>query len=287
MLVCCLGDAVLDVVVTVADGLAQDDDVPARVELRPGGQAANVAAWVCRAGGRARFLGPRSDTVAGALLAQTMAGHGIEPSGPSYPSRPGAVVSVSSGGRRSMASDEGALGWPTEVFETADLTDADWLLLSGYVLYRTPHLAALVALTDRARLAGVPVGVDLASARLLTEFGARRVADLLDRLGPGAVFANEAEWEALAWSAPYSCDLVLKQGDRGCTFHHRGDVRRLPAVAADVRDTTGAGDALAAGYLVGGPPLAMRLAAECVAQPGAQPGREMIGSTDLRGADRD
>ena len=34
---------------------------------------------------------------------------------------------------------------------------------------------------------------------------------------------------------------------------------------------TGAGDALAAGYLVGGPDLAMAAAARCVAVRGAQP----------------
>jgi sugar/nucleoside kinase (ribokinase family) len=38
-----------------------------------------------------------------------------------------------------------------------------------------------------------------------------------------------------------------------------------------VVDVTGAGDALAAGYLVGGPDLAMETAARCVAHRGAQP----------------
>jgi sugar/nucleoside kinase (ribokinase family) len=36
-------------------------------------------------------------------------------------------------------------------------------------------------------------------------------------------------------------------------------------------DTTGAGDALAAGYLVGGPELAMEAAARCIGQVGAMP----------------
>jgi sugar/nucleoside kinase (ribokinase family) len=44
-----------------------------------------------------------------------------------------------------------------------------------------------------------------------------------------------------------------------------------PALPADVVDTTGAGDALAAGYLVGGPELAAQAAARCVAQLGAMP----------------
>ena len=45
---------------------------------------------------------------------------------------------------------------------------------------------------------------------------------------------------------------------------------RTPAKGAVV-DVTGAGDALAAGYLLGGPDLAMVAAGRCVARRGAQP----------------
>jgi len=48
---------------------------------------------------------------------------------------------------------------------------------------------------------------------------------------------------------------------------------RLPDVIAAPDDEVdpGAGDALAAGYFVGGPPMAMVAAARCIAQTGAQP----------------
>jgi sugar/nucleoside kinase (ribokinase family) len=56
----------------------------------------------------------------------------------------------------------------------------------------------------------------------------------------------------------------------------RGVAPDLPAVAAEVVDTTGAGDALAAGFALGGPPeeaalRGLRAAAECVARMGAMP----------------
>ena len=51
----------------------------------------------------------------------------------------------------------------------------------------------------------------------------------------------------------------------------RVDGADYAAAPAEVVDTTGAGDALAAGYLVGGPELAARAAARCVAQLGAMP----------------
>ena len=44
-----------------------------------------------------------------------------------------------------------------------------------------------------------------------------------------------------------------------------------PAVDVEVVDATGAGDALAAGLLVGGPELGTATAARCCAQIGAMP----------------
>jgi sugar/nucleoside kinase (ribokinase family) len=60
---------------------------------------------------------------------------------------------------------------------------------------------------------------------------------------------------------------VIKRGARGASFPE-GD---YPAPAVEPIDTTGAGDALAAGYLAGGPELAMHAAAQCVQTIGAMP----------------
>jgi sugar/nucleoside kinase (ribokinase family) len=49
------------------------------------------------------------------------------------------------------------------------------------------------------------------------------------------------------------------------------DGKAAPAVATEVVDSTGAGDALAAGYLVGGAELALETAARCVSRLGAMP----------------
>lgn len=271
MLVCCVGDSVLDILVSVEGELAHDDDVPAQVRLVPGGQAVNVAAWVRRAGGTARYLGPRSTDSTGRLLDQAMADRGITTTGPAYDRAPGAVLSIISGPDRSMASDAGALGWPREVLDSADLSGADWLMVSAYTIYRLGDTAPLVELCQRADAGGVRVAVDLSSARMLRRFGAHELSDLLRVIAPTMIFANEAEWGALSPFGQRSCDLALKRNARGCIFQIGDSVEARPSVAAEVVDTTGAGDALAAGFLVGGPDLAMRLAAECVAQVGAQP----------------
>jgi sugar/nucleoside kinase (ribokinase family) len=61
---------------------------------------------------------------------------------------------------------------------------------------------------------------------------------------------------------------ILKRGARGCSF--AGEER--PALPVErVLDSTGAGDALAAGFILGGPELALEAAARCVARLGSMP----------------
>lgn len=59
----------------------------------------------------------------------------------------------------------------------------------------------------------------------------------------------------------------MKRGPLGVVV----DGQEHAALPADVVDTTGAGDALAAGFLVGGAELALEAAARCVATVGSLP----------------
>jgi sugar/nucleoside kinase (ribokinase family) len=92
----------------------------------------------------------------------------------------------------------------------------------------------------------------------------------VEALEADVVFANEAEWEELAPSGGFALTSVVKRGARGIRIFGWDEVE-LPAHDAEVVDATGAGDALAAGYLVGGPELALEAAARCVAKIGAMP----------------
>ena len=90
-------------------------------------------------------------------------------------------------------------------------------------------------------------------------------------MSPDLVFANAEEWEALRWTGPAPFDLVLKHGKVGAELTVDGVTTMHPARTVEATDATGAGDSLAAGYLVADIELAMRTAAECVQTPGAQP----------------
>ena len=56
MLVCAVGDLLLDVIVRLEGVSASDDDTPASTYVTAGGQAANVAAWAAALGADARLI---------------------------------------------------------------------------------------------------------------------------------------------------------------------------------------------------------------------------------------
>jgi len=274
VLVACLGDVMLDVIVDLARPLRTDDDAPALITFSAGGQAANVAAWVAHLGGSARVYGPRPGGERGSLVQQALSRHGVEVWGEET-GRAGAVVSLVTEGVRSMASDPGDLGWLSDVRPGAWLTGADWLFVSGYALLRSTDPQRLVDTAAAARAQGSRIAVDLASATMISEFGASEFASLCRSLRPAAIFATDAEWAAGsgAFGARGPAVLVLKHGRKGASFVIDGIADDRPAQPGPVVDVTGAGDALTAGFLVGGADQAMRAAARCVSRRGAQPQR--------------
>ena len=258
-----LGDLLLDVIVRLSQPLAEGADADAVTRLGAGGQAANVAAWVAELGGQARFVGKTANDEAGRTARAALERYGVEVRGPVVEGRTGTIVSlVGADGGRTMASDRGV-----SPDLRADELDPDWYFdedvhMPVYSLVREPIATAAL----RAAEAAAKLSIDLSSWSVIREFGPERLRERLERLDPDVVFANEAEEEAIG--GPIGSSMwIVKLGAGGARF---GD-EVLPAKSTQVVDTTGAGDAFAAGYLIGGPELALEAAARCVARLGSMP----------------
>ena len=270
MLLVTLGDALLDVIVRLGEPLEPGADASAATLTGAGGQAANVAAWTVALGAEARCVAKHGDDAAGRLVATELEARGVELAGPAQ-GRTGVVVSlVAPDGERTMASDRG--GAPE--LAPNDLDPAwfacDCLHISGYALLATPIDGAAVSAASLARGNGARVSVDLSAWTRIREYGPVRFREQLEQLEPDVIFANEAEWEIVGAAYGLAPTAVVKRGARGLLV--LGEERvELPAPEVEVVDATGAGDALAAGFLVGGPELALEAAARCVAKPGAMP----------------
>jgi ribokinase len=268
MTICCLGDLVLDVIVRLEQPLATGADATSRIVLRPGGQAANVAAWVAALGGSARFVGKHGADDAGALAAIRLRELGVEVAGPVEPEGNGVIVSlVHPTGERTMCADRGvAVGLRPEELEEAWFRDCTHLHVSGYALLREPVRFAAAHAVELARGAGARVSVDLSSWSVIRDYGASSFREDLEGLAPDVVFANEEE-DALLGGPIEGVTWIVKRGSRGACF----DGVERTVVPVEAVDSTGAGDAFAAGWLVGGVELALAAGARCVGQPGSMP----------------
>jgi sugar/nucleoside kinase (ribokinase family) len=266
-----LGDALLDVIVRLGEPLSSGADALATTQTAAGGQAANVAAWAAALGSEARIVSKRGDDLTGRLVTAELEARGVEVVGPPVEGRNGIVVSlVGADGERTMASDRGVA--PSLA---ADDLDPAWfacdsLHISGYALMTTPIDGAAFRAATLARGNGAQVSVDLSAWTRIREYGPLRFREQIEQLAPDLIFANEAEWEIVGAAYGLAPTAVVKRGARGLLV--LGEERvELPARDGDVVDATGAGDALAAGFLVGGAELALEAAARCVAKPGAMP----------------
>ena len=268
MQVVSLGDLALDVVVRVESDVARDADTPARVSLSAGGQGANVAAWAAALGASARWVGKRGGDAAGRLAAEALQRLGVELVGPVEKTGNGVVVSlVDSDGARSMFPDRGVARLLEPVELRAPWLVCDHLHVSGYALLAEPVVRAAVRAIDLARVSGARISIDLSSWSAIRDAGAERFRALVESLEPDVVFANEDEDAVFGGPLP-GATWILKRGIAGCSFD--GDQREALAVPKVV-DTTGAGDALAAGWILGGPDLALEAAARCVQRTGSMP----------------
>jgi sugar/nucleoside kinase (ribokinase family) len=267
MLICTLGDLTLDVVVRLTGPMASGGDVDAEISIGPGGQAANVAAWAASLGADARFVGRTGADDAGSLAREKLGALGVEIVGP-IGDRNGTICSlVSPSGERSMASDRGGA---REL--RADDLDSAWLAcdhfhVSGYALMVEPIRGAALSAAALARRQGARISVDLSSWSAIRDSGADAFREAVRAAAPGVIFANEDE-ERLVDRTMLDATWILKRGPRGCSFD---GVERDALPVERILDTTGAGDALAAGWIVGGPDVALEAAARCVQQVGAMP----------------
>jgi ribokinase len=265
--ICSLGDLLLDVIVRLDEPIAEDTDTYGRTRVGAGGQAANVAAWVVALGGNARFLGKRALDPPGRIVSEELRGRGVDLGGPEVEEGTGVVVSVATPeGKRAMLTDRGVSpDFRPDELEPSSLEGCERLHLPGYSLLVSPLRETALA---AARL--VPaVSVDLSSTAAISATGVEKFRTLLAEVGPDVVFANEEEAELVGRLDAET--VAVKRGARGCVVRRADDERTYPAAATDVLDSTGAGDAFAAGFLLGGAELALTAAARCVGQLGAMP----------------
>ncbi len=315
-----LGNAIVDILAEVDEAfLGEQEMVKGSMELidarrtdslyalmppavqTSGGSVANTAAVAGQMGARAAFIGVVADDQFGSIFRHDIrASHVHYATPPASPGEPTArcLILVTPDGQRTMNTYLGVSSALAPAHLDADLIGRSAITyIEGYLFYVPHSRDAAIAAARIAHEAGQRVALSLSDflcvERNLEAFQAM-VRDHVDIL-----FANEQELAALTGLTDFEAGAeavrgqveiaVLTRGPRGSVILRGGEQVAVDAEPTEVVDTTGAGDAYAAGFmtaLVAGEALATcgrwgsRAAAETISRMGARPPGDL---TYLRG----
>jgi sugar/nucleoside kinase (ribokinase family) len=249
-----IGDLVEDIVVRLGGPVNEASDTDAVVVRRRGGSAANMAVSVARSGHPSRFIGQVGDDAIGAALLDTLAGHGVDVVSRRSGRTGTIIVLLDHRGERTMLTDRGACALLADP-DPAWLDGLSTLHVPVYSLVGEPLATTTATLVAWAHERSIRVSIDASSASVIESFGATRLRVLLAELRPDVLLCNELELAALGAIEPADIGagiVVVKHGGEPAVVHVAGaaPVTVAAELVADVSDTTGAGDAFAAGFLV-------------------------------------
>jgi fructokinase len=229
-----------------------------------GGSAGNTCAVAAALGARVGFLGKVADDPLGQVFAHDIRAAGVHFPTPPLPAATAptarCLILVSPDGQRTMNTFLGACVHFSEAdLDEATIGAAKVTYMEGYLFDPPAAQSAFYAASRLAHRAGRQVAITLSDAfcvhrhRQAFRRFVREEADIL--------FANEAELLALYETEDYAAALrqareevglaVLTRGEQGSMILRGEESAEIEAVPTQVVDTTGAGDAYAAGFLAG------------------------------------
>ena len=255
--ICIIGDINVDVITLLSGPLQKNTDTTSVNAITLGGSTCNVAVWLTHLGVNINMVGAIGDDVLGTWVITQLQAFGVSDQNIRTISnnRTGTcVILVDETGARSMMPDFGANLVQSVDAELEDLIkESDIVIMSAYTFMRPESKKFAQDVMECVSKSKARMVIDAASSSPIENTGAEKVRTYLSRAD--LVLANEDEFAALEHNAPENWtaefqNLIVKRGPRGASWFHRGtEVASVKAEDVKVVDTTGAGDAFAAGLI--------------------------------------
>lgn len=260
-LILVMGGIAADILVSPKTGLKLGTDVPAVIQVCPGGTAANFGFWCSLLGQESGLIGAIGQDSLADIALSDLNEAGVHIFVESHQNLMTACIInlVSPSGEKSFITQRGAdEAIPPEIITEELMAKAKWLHISGYALYSEMSRPAAEKAIRLALAGGVPVSMDPSSWYPLEEYGVsrflnhvRKSALLLPNYEEGVVLVGRKSPEEMAAELlDYASYVVVKLGPAGCVIAKEGCVQVCPTEAVeDPVDTTGAGDCFNAAFL--------------------------------------
>jgi sugar/nucleoside kinase (ribokinase family) len=225
--------------------------------ISPGGGVANTLRASAYLGANALFAGMVGDDYYGSRFEEELTASGVEACIARSCASTGVYCALirPDGGRTLIVAPGASLDIGFEPPRESLFRPGALLYLEGYLV---PERAYFMDCLRRARLAGMEIALDLASRSITAanrEFILAMLPDYCDIL-----FANEDEFmalvglplrEGLGMFEDWDIEIVVKRAEMGAIWTKGGRLVSSPAREMRPVDSTGAGDAFAAGFLHG------------------------------------
>jgi sugar/nucleoside kinase (ribokinase family) len=255
---CTIGDLIEDVVVWLNGELKNQinigSDSDSIIVRTRGGSAANVAMFAALNGTPSRFIGQVGNDNLGEQLCASLRESGVDVCTVAEGRTGSIVVIVQPNGERTFLTDRGVAS-DLSVFDASHLAGVSIVHVPTYSLTLDPLATTAVQYMRAARAAGALISIDASSTAVLRDYGVDRYAALIASIAPDVFLCNNDEAELLNIDSAHpmsGADLtVIKRGALPvAAITAAGAVTEVAAApVANIVDTTGAGDAFAAGFL--------------------------------------
>lgn len=232
-----------------------------KLQTAAGGSAANTMYGISQLGGRAGFCGKVANDELGTLYAEHMRQSGVV-----FNEKPGrgmtgtCLVLISDDAQRTMLTCLGVSGRiDYEDIDKELLKHSSYIYLEGYLLESERAARTMLRTVALAKENGVKIALTASDPGCVDRH--RNLLVPLIRNDVDLLFANAREARALSGAdtneAAFQklsgwCEIVaVTDGERGSLVSFNGEITKIPPHRVSAIDTTGAGDAYAAGLFYG------------------------------------